>query len=274
VEVRADGQLVILDAGSGIRPLGVELAREFGLQPIHATLLLTHTHWDHIQGFPFFVPAYAARNHLRVLGFESAREGLKATLAAQMQSPYFPVAFQQLSASIAVEELNDLEFHVGEIPVRACFTNHPGVCVGYRLMTRAGSVVFMPDNETGHRHLHLAEGVEEGRLPSTLESSLVDFVRDADVLIVDAQYTAAEYESHLGWGHGSLDAVVQMALAARVGRLVLFHHDPAHDDEFIAKMVADARQWVRDAGATLLVEAAREGEEILLPAPAPFLAGA
>src|SRR5205814_429419 len=125
VEVRADGEIIILDAGSGIRPLGEALAAEFGGQPIELTLLITHTHWDHIQGFPFFMPAYEARNRVHILGYEGARAGLAATLAGQMESPYFPIALKQMPGNIVIEELKDMTFNVGKIRVDACFSNHP-----------------------------------------------------------------------------------------------------------------------------------------------------
>ena len=113
VEVRADGEIIILDAGSGIRLLGESLAAEFQGQPIEMTLLITHTHWDHIQGFPFFLPAYDARNRVHILGYEGARDGLAATLAGQMESPYFPIALKQMPGNIVIEELKEMNFKVG-----------------------------------------------------------------------------------------------------------------------------------------------------------------
>ena len=107
-EVRADGELIILDAGSGIRPLGQALAAEFKDEPLNITLLISHTHWDHIQGFPFFLPAYDSKNHVRILGYEGARDGLAATLAGQMESPYFPIALKQMPGNIVIEELREM----------------------------------------------------------------------------------------------------------------------------------------------------------------------
>jgi phosphoribosyl 1,2-cyclic phosphodiesterase len=263
VEVRSEGEIIILDAGSGIRPLGESLAAEFGPKPIKITLLITHTHWDHIQGFPFFMPAYEAKNRVHILGYEGARAGLAATLAGQMESPYFPIALKQMPGNIVIEELKEMSFKVGKVNVEACFSNHPGICVGYKLHTSSGSVVYFPDNESFAEHL---EKAETGALPRNLEKNLTEFVRDADMLIMDAQYNTDEYKTHLGWGHGCLDDVVRLAMEAKVKRLFLFHHDPAHDDRFVSNMLIHAREIVRKAGSPLRVEAAREREQIVLGA--------
>ena len=261
VEVRADGQLIVLDAGSGIRGLGQALDAEFKETPIELTLLISHTHWDHIQGFPFFLPAYHAKNRLRILGYEGARDGLAATLAGQMESPYFPIALKQMPGNIVIEELKEMKFPIGPIRVEACFSNHPGVCVGYRLFTSAGSIVYLPDNESVHEP---GTGNGTDALPRTIEQRLATFVQDADVLICDAQYTRSEYAAHIGWGHGCVDDVVRFAIAGNVKQLYLFHHDPAHDDAFVTGMLAQARDLAAKAGSTLRVEAAREAEEIVL----------
>jgi CheY-like chemotaxis protein len=147
VEVRTNGDIIILDAGSGIRELGLALEQEFRSAPINLTLLLTHTHWDHIQGLPFFLPAYKAKNSIRVLGYEGARAGLATILAAQMEVPFFPVSWRDLPGTIKIQELKKMEFSIGKVRVRARFVNHPGVCAGYRLFTKEGSIAFLPDNE-------------------------------------------------------------------------------------------------------------------------------
>lgn len=261
VEVRADGEIIILDAGSGIRPLGESLAAEFRGQPIEITLLITHTHWDHIQGFPFFLPAYDARNRVHILGYEGAREGLASTLAGQMESPYFPIALKQMPGNIVIEELKEMTFNVGTVRVEACFSNHPGVCVGYKLHTSSGTIVYLPDNESFNANTDKAHG---GALPRNLEKNIAEFIQEADVLILDSQYSADEYQAHVGWGHGCVDDVVQLALNNRVKRLFLFHHDPAHDDRYVSNMLMHAREVAQKAGGGLRVEAAREGEQFVL----------
>ena len=268
VEVRADGELIILDAGTGIRQLGRQLQQEFGLRPIRMTILVTHTHWDHIQGFPFFSPAYDPRNQVRILAFEGPRKGLEATLSIQMESPYFPISMQEMPGNIEFEELKALDFEVGKVPVKATFMNHPGVCVGYKLLTSAGTIVYFPDNEMFGR-LRSAEVAhnnmeEHTNFARKQDAKLQDFIAAADVVISDAQYDAAEYAEHVGWGHSCIDDVVDMAIAANVKQLFLFHHDPDHDDTKIAQMLAGARKRVTDARSALIVEAAREGFEVTL----------
>ena len=258
VEVRTEGQLIILDAGSGIRPLGLALLEEFPNEAIDITLLITHTHWDHIQGFPFFSPAYDSRNRIRIYGYEGAMAGLRSTLAGQMESPYFPVALSEMPGNLNIVELREMSFALRGLQVETCFTNHPGVCVAYKLHTPDGVVVFMPDNETKRG---------SGQVESS-DKLLADFIRGADVLIMDSQYTADEYQTHIGWGHGCIDEVVSMAMATRVKRLYTFHHDPAHDDRCVSGMLMHARQLVEAAGSPLIIEAAREGMEVSLKAGA------
>jgi phosphoribosyl 1,2-cyclic phosphodiesterase len=212
--------------------------------------LLTHTHWDHIQGLPFFPPIYNSRCRLRILGCEGARQGLVGALTGQMESTYFPVPFAELPSNIEIEELKDFNFDIGPVCVRAQRANHPGVCVGYRLFSPHGIVAFFPDNESR---------------PHGEDPAMIEFVREADLLILDSQYDAAEYRRHVGWGHGCVDDSVALALKARVKQLCLFHHDPDHDDKRIDGLVKHARRIVARQHGKLRVEAAREGQTISLP---------
>ncbi len=180
-----------------------------------------------------------------------------------MESPYFPIALKEMPGNIVIEELKDMEFRIGPMRVGACFSNHPGVCVGYRLFTSAGSIVYLPDNESEHEAAVPDEHGPE-TLPRMCGEQLAAFVKDADVLICDAQYTTEEYADHIGWGHGCLDEVVRFAVAGNVKQLYLFHHDPAHDDAFIEAMLARARGLAAEAGSKVQIEAAREAAEITL----------
>jgi len=258
VEVRADGQIIVLDAGTGIRLLGLELAREFDGDAIDMTLLITHTHWDHIQGFPFFLPAYEPKNTIHVLGFEGARQGLGSTLAGQMESPYFPIALQQMPGNVVIEELQSFDFKIGPVHAAATTVNHPGIAVGYKLTTSSGTLAYLPDNEPFHENQH---GYTQERV-DLQNKKLIEFIRDADMLIIDSQYDSDEYSSKIGWGHGCVDEVVRLAMLAEVKRLYLFHHDPGHDDSRIDAMLAHARKLA--AGSGVQVFAATEGEIVTL----------
>jgi phosphoribosyl 1,2-cyclic phosphodiesterase len=249
IEVRIDDDIIILDAGTGLRLLGQSLRAEFGGRPLNLTLLISHTHWDHIQGLPFFAPIYDARCRLRILGGEGARKGLVAALTGQMESTYFPVPFSELPSNIEIEELREFNFAVGNTLVRALRANHPGICVGYRLFSPTGLICFFPDTEprTGGD-----------------DREMMDFIRDADVLILDSQYSSEEYRTHTGWGHGCVEDSVKLALQAGVKKLVLFHHDPNHNDRIIDGFVRHARALVKKQRGKLKVEAAREGLTIHL----------
>src|SRR6059036_4209356 len=183
VEVRADGEIIVLDAGTGIRALGLALENGLGPGTIKLTLLITHTHWDHIQGLPFFSPAYNGKNLIRILGYEGARAGLSTILASQMETPFFPVSLRQLPSHLAIEELKEMEFQIRKVEVHPRFANHPGICAGYRLFTSSGSIAYMPDNEPYEPlKLHQAprDGIseEEARNFATTErTKMVEFIQ-------------------------------------------------------------------------------------------------
>jgi phosphoribosyl 1,2-cyclic phosphodiesterase len=267
VEVRADDELIVLDAGTGIRELGIALEKEFASKPIKVTLLITHPHWDHIHGFPFFAPSYNNKNEIRILGYDGAGTGTCEALKGEMATPFFPVALTDLPGKLDIEKLQSNVFNVGKIRIESKVMNHPGICVGYRLFSSTGSVAYLPDNETyDSLKIHAAEPQ-----PLTLEQSkqrakqaraeLVKFLRGSDILLLDAQYTDQEYQSHIGWGHSSLTSSVALAIDAAVRKLVLFHHDPNHDDHEIDAMLDQARTIAANKGASVEVEAAREGAE-------------
>jgi phosphoribosyl 1,2-cyclic phosphodiesterase len=271
LELRADGEIVVLDAGSGIRPLGVALDREFQGRPIKLSLLITHAHWDHIQGFPFFKPAYDSKNEIRIFGFDGAGATFREIMTEPMRSPFFPITMRELSARMDINKLTEMKFSLGQLDIHAAFVNHPGVCAGYRIFTSGGSVAFLPDHEPYEFFLHSARGQqpspEQAReIAADQHAALVQFLRGSDVLILDAQYTDQEYETHIGWGHGSISSAVSLAREAEVQTLLLFHHDPSHDDKFVDKMVESARELVARSGSHLEVAGAQQDSEILLEA--------
>src|SRR5437763_5817158 len=271
VELRADCEIIVLAAGSSIRRLGIALDREFQAPPIKRSLLFTHAHWDHIQGFQFFIPAYDSKNEIRIFGFDGAGATFREIMTEPMKSPFFPIAMRELSAKMDINKLNEMKFSLGRLDIHAAFVNHPGVCAGYRIFTSGGSVAFLPDHEPYEFFLHAARGKQLSsedakKIATDQHAALVQFLRGADVLILDSEYTDQEYTTHIGWGHGSISTAVSLALEAEIQNLLLFHHDPNHDDTMVDTMVQSARELATKSRSHLAVAGAQEGSEILLEA--------
>lgn len=235
VEIRtAANDCIIFDAGSGIRNLGQSLMKEAAGQPINVKLFLTHFHWDHIQGMPFFVPIYGPRNNV---SFYTGIEGrpLQETLEGQMAKPYFPVDFDQVAAK---RDFNIIDpgAHVESNGVKVIPfpLNHPQNAAGYRIEVNGVVIVYATDYEHGH---------------PKLDTVLRDYAQGADLLICDAQYTPAEYEKHRGWGHSTWLNGVHVARDAKAKQLFLFHHDPTHDDQQMMRITEDARMQFENTTA-------------------------
>ena len=261
IEVRAGDQIVILDCGSGMRALGASLDTEFKTRGFNATVLISHTHWDHIQGLPFFAPAYAERNHVRIFAQAGSRARVQKALTHQMEPIHFPVRFTELPGIAGVDELPKQGKEFGELCVRTTNLNHPGGCAGFRFEAGGTCVAYLPDHEPYHSSTLARKATPDQR---TAQAELVKFVRGCDVLILDTQYDEAEYPTRMGWGHGCIADSVATAIAADVGELVCFHHDPAHSDAKINDMITRGRQLAREAGSRLHIRAAREGEQLTL----------
>ncbi|MFZ5570849.1 MAG: MBL fold metallo-hydrolase [Thermodesulfobacteriota bacterium] len=269
------GRLVIIDAGSGIRPLGNQLTRnDLKNGPIQADIFLTHTHWDHIMGFPFFSPIYIPGTELNIYGpvtFED--EPLEEIVGGQLRYRYFPVMYSELSARIHYRHLVETRLDLGDgITVMTKFLNHTLLCLGYRFEYQGKVVCTAFDTEPFRNFFTDAEAlglsdpvlVERGAAAAGAETQkLINFYENADVLIHDAQYTKKEYESaKKGWGHSPMENAVEVALAARVKRLILFHHDPLRSDRELAALEKQYRASL--GGKGLEVDMAREGMEIIL----------
>ena len=223
VEVLAGDTRIVLDAGTGLRGLGDRL---ISAGPSATTILLSHVHWDHIQGLPFFTPIYVPGNWIEVVSGPNGAMPLEAVLRRQMSAPFFPVEFDDVSRQVRVREPRVGErFVVGDVEVTMAKLNHPDPVFGYRLDYKGASVVYATDTE------HFA----------CVDPALARLAAGADVLIYDAQYTPEEYPGKVGWGHSTWEAAVALARTAGVRQLVLYHHDPRRSDEAVAAIEARAR---------------------------------
>jgi CheY-like chemotaxis protein len=261
----ASGDLLIFDCGTGARGLAAELMAR-GKEAINANILLGHTHWDHIQGFPFFSPAFVNGNSVAIYGPEGSRGNLHDVLAGQMEYTYFPIDLNQLPAKITYHDLTEGIHTIGGARVVTQFLNHPAMTVGYRVEVDGVAMVYLVDHEPFSDELWRA-GAEPGFIESILHDGdrrHARFMADADLVIHDAQYTPEEYPSKKTWGHSPYDYVVQIAAAANVRRLALTHHDPAHDDQVVGEIERKAQTLAVQRGSKLDVFCAFEGCEIKL----------
>lgn len=254
VEIRTtDGIRIILDCGTGIRELGQEILRSKEIAPIY--LLIGHSHWDHIQGFPFFAPAFDPDFALNIFAMRGFQRGLEEVLAGLMQYSYFPVKLNDLPSRIQYTELEEGFFRIGEILVETQCLNHTAPTIGYRISDGVTTIAYITDHEpfwniSGPDFLHPGD------------QRHIAFMKDADLVIHDAQYTAEEYKTKRGWGHSPVEYVTDVAVAAGAKRLALFHHDPARDDVAIQRIEKLARAQAMARRSDIDVFAAAEGQEI------------
>jgi phosphoribosyl 1,2-cyclic phosphodiesterase len=227
VEVRTDDALLVLDAGTGIRPLGVSLRGHVG----RIDLLLTHLHLDHLQGIGFFEPVFRPDAEVHIWGPPSTTQGLRERLSRYLSPPLFPVRLRDLGSTVELHDVPHRPFAIGDVTVRGEAIIHPGPTVGYRISTGSSSVAYLPDHEPALGAPRFPMGPDW-----TSGHSLAEGV---DLLIHDAQYTAAEYTSRVGWGHSSIEDTWAFASQAGVRRLVTFHHDPGHADAQLDAIVAE-----------------------------------
>lgn len=252
LEVRCGNELIIFDTGTGIRNLGKELMKKL---PVKGKIFYTHVHWDHIQGFPFFTPLYVKINEFDIYGGTSLPVTIKDILQQQMAPPCFPVKMDIMASTIRYHDLKPGDVVKGD-NCQISLTNvyHPNHSYAYRIDSEGQSLVFATDVEPDN-------GASDERL--------LQFAKDADLLIYDAQYTEDEYRGlngnfpRIGWGHSTMPEAVKLAKGANVKHLILFHHDPIHDDNFIKNFEKEARSLFPQCTA------AYEGMEIDLKNPLP-----
>jgi CheY-like chemotaxis protein/phosphoribosyl 1,2-cyclic phosphodiesterase len=243
LEVRTGDDLCIIDAGSGIRDLGLTLLKD---GPRKVPLLIGHTHWDHIQGFPFFVPAYVPGWEFEIYGASGFGKSLDQLFSGQLDRDYFPVEMQDMSARLTFRTLGENPLRVGKIAVYWELMNHPGATIGFRIEVEGQRIGYVTDNE-------FLKGYLGSPLALTRASELVEpyeriiqFVQDVDVLILEMQYTNDEYPKKIGWGHSSMSNACLLTKLARAKRLVVTHHDPMHDDDFLQTKLNLTRQILKE----------------------------
>lgn len=257
VEVRVGDTLMVFDAGTGMRELGVHLlkARQKELT-VH--LFLSHPHWDHIQGFPFFGPAYVNTTTMYVYGPKGDDKNYQL-LSGQMANAYFPVRFADLGANIVARSFTGNTVKAGEVKVKSFGQKHPGGSMGFRVEAGDKSVVFATDSELDQLLTDPDIVKREPESLRELPDDLVAAVKGADLLIADAQYTDTEYTQKVGWGHPRATTVVDLAVQAQVRQLALSHHDPMHSDRDVDLMVLECQERAESHGVELEVFGAREG---------------
>lgn len=264
----ADGPMFILDAGTGIRQLGRMLLNQ--AEPIRAYIFISHFHWDHIQGLPFFRPAFKPGNQITILGSDDTSLALDQIIAFQMNPTYFPVAIEDMKSDIRFRSLREEQLRIEGVDIQTIYLNHPGYTLGFRFSYRGKSVVYISDNEP-FQNRGESSGIvhppSRGKKVEDLFDNFVEdkndrfihFCRSADVLIHDSQYFEEEYRERVTWGHSPLTFPVDLAVQSGVKELILFHHDPDHSDDIVDKKLAMARRMIETKGSRLQCQAAREG---------------
>ncbi len=251
IEVRgADDELIIIDAGTGIRALGNKLVSR-GCPDIN--LLITHSHWDHLSGFPFFAPLYKKDCQIKVYGPRPTQASLRKIVSKTMGAPYFPIEFEDITAKISFPRTEGDAYMLGSIQIKTIPLRHPSKCVGYRLTNNGSTFVFMTDNE-----------IERDYSNGVSYADYVEFARGADLLFHDAEYSMEEYRKTKGWGHSAYLHTVRFAMDAGVKTLGLFHHNQDRTDEEVDAIVRECREFITREGGQLECFAVATGFETIL----------
>jgi len=263
VEIRIDDQILIIDAGTGIRGLGNQLIREFPSHLTSLNILISHTHWDHIQGFPFFMPAYLRNFQIAIYGPPARDKSLHELLKIQMDPEYFPVPLGELKAQIVMHEVREPFWIDSKIKVEPFYLNHPAMTLGYKIFAGSKIITYASDNEPYKYTLHAArKDKTSAQYGSELDQKFIEAISKSDLLIIEAQYTMDEYRTKIGWGHSPVDSAVEFAIKANVKQLVLFHHDPSHEDNVVDMMVQHAQKLLNSQKSNIKCYGAAEGLEL------------
>jgi phosphoribosyl 1,2-cyclic phosphodiesterase len=268
VEVRLrENKLVIFDAGTGIRGLGDALMEN--RERVKAYIIISHPHWDHIQGLPYFRPAFVAGTELTIVGPQTDNVTLRRIFADQMDTVYFPVQLSELKAKITFRPIKEGTIRVHDAKLTSCYVNHPASAFGYRLEADGKTLVYISDNEpfdpevaASVRNVDKAVVKRFAKRKGEPNKRIFDFARGADLLIHDATYTPEEYVNRVGWGHSHYRFALEVAEKAEVKRLVLFHHDQTHGDRQIDAIVRECRREIKRLDLRLECLAAAEGMEL------------
>lgn len=250
VELRCGDTILVLDAGTGIRKLGMSLLKEFGNTPVDIRILISHTHWDHIQGFPFLPHIYIPGHQITLYGGHSVST-LEKLIMVQMHREYHPVTIYELASRVDFVELRSNEFRINDIDILMTHLLHPGLSLGYRIRYKDRVVAYIADNEI----------LPNKNMARYNWENIGHLIKDADVVIADCQYSEEEYTQKVGWGHSSINQVVSICSEYGVKNLYTFHHDPNHTDRDIRKMIKAGRKYAWNG---LRVHAAREGLTLAL----------
>lgn len=276
VELEIDGNYFVLDAGTGIRLLGLDLhqRRERGT----INLLISHPHWDHIQGLPFFMPAFREEYELNIFGYESTNQELEKIIANQMDPTYFPVQLGDLDAKLNFNKVAEGSFRIDDIRIDSIFLNHPGYNIAYRFNWKGKTLVYATDNQPYGFCPHLGSWATDEYFENAknhsfkhvelyfedLNERIIDFAKGADLLIHDTQYTPEEFRRKIDWGHSSYEFTAELAIQADVESVILFHHEPEHSDEMVRQIETQTNNILKNAGHNIACQAAHEGLEVLV----------
>lgn len=250
-----NNELFIFDAGTGIKELSNYILKHNHF-PLHAKIFITHPHYDHINGMPFFVPLYMSGNHFEILGTDSSEMTLEKLISGQMDGIYFPVTTKEFAAQIKYTSLDEGSFDIDGIHVETMLLNHPGRCMGFRINYSKKSFCYITDNE-----LYLENSPEYNQ---SYVDKLLQFIKNADVLVMDSTYKDSEYGKKVGWGHSCISRVVDIADKAKAKLLCLYHHDPDQLDSDIDEKVTQAQKLLSARNSTTQCIAPKEGEELTI----------